>query len=112
MTTPVLFRRDAGQENMAFVLPPDVTPDSAPGPRDPAVQLTTRPGGTFATTRVGGTSAGAREKALAELRGLLEGSAWEAFGDAEFASYDPPWIPSVFQKNEVFLKVRSRSGPK
>lgn len=110
MTTPVLYRGEGTSEAMAFVLPASMKPAEAPTPLDPAVSIATRPAGTYATLRMKGRRAKAREKALLELRTAVEGSGWQLEGEPEFAFYDPPWTPWFLEKNEVLWRVGRKSG--
>jgi hypothetical protein len=109
MTTPVLYRGEGTAEAMAFVLPATMKTGEVPAPLDAAVQIQTRPAGTFATLRMRGRRQGkSREKALQEIKSVLEGSGWRVEGQPEFAFYDPPWIPWFLEKNEVLWRVERR----
>ena len=110
MTTPVLYRGEGPSEAMAFVLPATMKPGDVPAPLDSAVQIQTRPAGTYATLRMSGRrrSAG-REKALSEIRSAVERSGWQLEGEPEFAFYDPPWIPWFMEKNEVLWRIAKKS---
>lgn len=110
MTTPVLYRGEGPSEAMAFVLPAAMKQEQAPTPLDSAVTIETRSAGTYATLRMSGRRALARQKALADLRAAVEGSGWRLEGEPEFAFYDPPWTPWFIEKNEVLWRVVRRSG--
>jgi hypothetical protein len=109
MTTPVFYRRSGEAEAMAFVLPSGGTSLEAPSPLDGAVQIVTREGGCFAVLRMqGGRSAGARQRGQEAVVEALQGSEWQLEGEAEFAFYDPPWIPSFLERNEVVWRITRR----
>ena len=107
MTTPVLYRKAAAGEFMAFVLPADMSNSTVPTPKDPSVKVEERAAGVFAAARMrGGRSAASRDAALAEIKAALVGSGWQFEGEAEFAYYDPPWIPAIWKKNEVLWRLK------
>jgi hypothetical protein len=112
MTTPVLYRGEGSAEAMAFVLPATMKTGEVPAPLDAAVSIQTRPPGTFATLRMrGGRKGKSREKALAQIKSVVERSDWLLEGAPEFAFYDPPWIPWFLEKNEVLFRVVKKSPP-
>lgn len=109
MTTPVFYRGSGEAEAMAFVLPSGGSSLEAPPPLDGAVQIVTREGGCFAVLRMqGGRGAGARQRGRETVVEALKGSEWRLEGEAEFAFYDPPWIPSFLEKNEVVWRITHR----
>lgn len=106
MTTPVFYRGEGESQSMAFVMKPGVPVEKVPVPLDGAVRLNKREAGLFAVLRMRGGRAGRAQQEAAEVvRGALEGSDWRLEGAPEFAFYDPPWIPSFFQKNELVWRV-------
>lgn len=108
MTTPVFFRGRDGAESMSFVMPQNQTsPATPPEPADETVRIERRPAGFYAVLRMSGRRRTDREMAVARLQDALLGSLWKAEGTPEFASYDPPWIPSFLRKDEVFIPVKS-----
>jgi len=113
MTTPVLYRGSGEAEAMAFVLPPGEASGQAsgeaPSPLDGAVQIVTREGGCFAVLRIrGGRGAVARQRGMETVVEALKDSGWRLEGEAEFAVYDPPWIPAFLEKNEVVWRITQR----
>lgn len=106
MTTPVLFRKESERSKLAFVMPAELSGEGVPSPADPAVEVARLDGGLFAALRVrGGRTLAARRAGVEQLQGMLSGSGWRVVGEPAFASYDPPWIPRVLQKNEVLWRV-------
>ena len=120
MTTPVLMREsplmresrnpalpEGAGASMAFVLPAEMTREQAPAPADGAVRIETTEAGEYAALRTtGGRSLLARQRGLEEMRAILRNTKWSLVGEPIFASYDPPWIPVWFQRNEILWRVR------
>jgi hypothetical protein len=112
MTTPVFFRGIGSEETMSFVMPEkDGIAGGPPKPTDENVRIEKRPGGTYAVSRMKGRRRHDRETSLQHIEAELEKSSWKASGPAEFASYDPPWIPQFLRRDEVFLPVKPRPKP-
>ena len=113
MTTPVFFRGSGESESMSFVMPENMPgaggqPAPPPRPTDALVRIEQRAKGTYAVLRMRGRRRADREAALHRLESALLNSAWKAEGPAEYASYDPPWIPPFLRRDEVFLAVKRR----
>ena len=106
MTTPVFYRGAEGAQSMAFVMPEGLSHESVPAPLDSAVRVMARKGGNFAVLRIrGGRGDASRARAQERLKAALNGAAWRPEGEPEFAFYDPPWIPSFLERNEVLWRV-------
>jgi len=105
MTTPV-FMIGVGttNEQMAFVLPQDLSQPPAPG--NQAVSLKEIQPGTFAVRRFRGGQQSVNGPAAAELREWMNGRHLPAEGDPVFAYFDPPWIPGFLCRNEVMIPTR------
>ena len=109
MTTPVLYRGPGESPSMAFVMPSGMPAARVPAPLDRDVQIVTREPGCFAVLRIrGGRGARARELARDSMRDALKDAEWVLEGEPEFAFYDPPWIPSFLEKNELVWRVVRR----
>lgn len=107
MTTPVTqSRTDDDSWRVAFVMPPEWTLDTLPTPDDPGVSLREQPARRMAIIRFNGGSADARfaSKEM-ELREYLISQGMETRGEAVYARYDPPWIPTPFRRNEVMVEL-------
>jgi hypothetical protein len=79
---------------------------SAPGPKDPALRVTTIPAGRFAVFGFSGSRrAEAESNALAQLEALMKKSGLVSSGEPLFGYFDPPWTPSFLRRNEVMLRV-------
>ena len=104
MTAPVLQGRDGARE-MVFVLPEDMTPQTAPVPSDPRVSLATIPPRRVAVVRYSGflTRRAATEEG--RLRDWLARKGLRPKGPAEIAGYNPPWTLPPYRRNEVLIPV-------
>lgn len=108
MTTPVFMDSDPhdAKEKMGFVLPEKVAEQGAPTPTGQGVQLQVRQGGKFAVLRFSGRmDAGERSAAETKLRSWIDQENLKGNGSAEFAGYDPPWIPGFLRRNEVLIRL-------
>jgi len=107
MTAPVLQEKAGERWKMAFVLPSELTADTAPRPTNPAVTLETQPGGTVAVITYSGFL---DEENIAEAREQLEAwiaeSDYEATGAFRSAGYNPPWTIPFLRRNEVQIPVK------
>ena len=114
MTAPVLQEsvEDASgaaageQFRVAFVLPKDLTAQTAPEPTDPAVHLRTVPASLAGALRFSGRWSQTRyEQHLDQLRGALAAAGFSVLGSPRFARFDPPCKPWFLRRNEVLLDV-------
>ena len=109
MTTPVFFRGTNDTERMSFVMPPEMSVGAVPSPSDKMVQVSERPQGTFAVMPIGTKRARPYlESMVQKLEAALEETEWKSVGSAEFAYYDPPWIPAWFCRNECLIPVAKK----
>ena len=109
MTTPVFFRGTNDTERMSFVMPPEMSVGAVPSPSDKMVQVSERPQGTFAVMPIGTKRARPYlESMVQKLEAALEQTEWKSVGSAEFAYYDPPWIPAWFCRNECLIPVAKK----
>ncbi len=109
MTTPVFFRGTNDTERMSFVMPPEMSVGTVPPPSDKMVQVSERPQGTFAVMPIGTKRARPYlESMVQKLEGALEQTEWKSVGSAEFAYYDPPWIPAWLCRNECLIPVAKK----
>ena len=114
MTAPVLQqpvthpsnRVGSAQFQVAFVLPEELTAQTAPQPTDPNVQLRTVPSALVAALRFGGRWRETRyEQHVEELRAALAAAGLTALGSPRFARFDPPFKPWFLRRNEVLVDV-------
>lgn len=110
MTTPVFMEPESkqGRGQMGFVIPKDIADSSIPEPASEQVQLTKRLGGRFAVIRFAGSIDSEMQKRQETmLRTWMETRGFSAVGEPEFASYDPPWTPGPFRRNEILIRIDS-----
>ena len=108
MTTPVFMDADSNKptDQMGFVLPRDIAKEGAPEPTGLGVELKTRQKGQFAVFQFAGRMGSqARATAEAELRSWMKRENLTGSDRAEFAGYDPPWIPGFLRRNEVLVRL-------
>lgn len=99
-----------GAVTMAFYLPSDYTPETAPTPTDPAVRLVVEPARTVAVRRFSWfptESRVARERR--HLLDVLDDRGIAVVGDPSLLGYDPPWTPPFMRTNEVAVTVEAES---
>ncbi|MEO5780575.1 MULTISPECIES: heme-binding protein [Arthrobacter] len=112
MTAPVLQSADTGPDGtngafvVAFVLPADMTEDTAPVPSSPDVTVKAVPGSTAAVLRFSGRST---EEAFAqrtrELEEAIRDASLTPLGPPRYARFDPPYKPWFLRRNEVVQDV-------
>ena len=107
MTAPVTQSAVPGGTLVQFVLPKDITLETAPEPIDERVRLREVPATTWAVIRYsGGWSQANYEEHLARLKTLLSTAGIATQGEPVLARYDPPFMPSFLRRNEIWLEVR------
>lgn len=108
MTTPVFMEGQMDKPNvtMGFVVPKKIAADGAPAPTGEGVTLQTRKAGRFAAIRFPGRldSKSAQEHE-AKLRSWLKERGLEGSEAVEAAGYDAPYIPAMFRRNEVLIRL-------
>ena len=121
MTAPVVQRgpvgTDAAEEQrylVAFVLPADMTEDTAPVPTDPGIMIRTVPASLAAALRFSGSGSGAAfAKRSRELLDAVHAAGLTPVGTPRFARFDPPYMPWILRRNEVVQDIAEDStGPR
>lgn len=108
MTAPVRTDRNAGDVTMAFYLPAEYTPASAPTPTDSAVRLVVEPPRTVAARRF--TWYATPRRTARMRRTLLDALADRGVavrGEPELLQYDDPFTPPFMRHNEVVVEVEA-----
>lgn len=107
MTVPVTMESTAGSGyRLHFVMPSKYTMQTLPKPADPRVTLREVPAQKVAAIRFSKFST---EATIAEQTTLLQ--AWiaqqglKAVGKAQFARYDPPFVPPLLRRSEILITV-------
>lgn len=102
-------RRDAGVR-MAFYLPAEYDPASAPTPTDDRVDLVTIPERTLAVKQFSWRPTTARiTRERDELLATLADADVATVGEPFFMGYDAPWTLPFLRRNEVAVEVAGES---
>ncbi|MEM6974223.1 MAG: heme-binding protein [Pseudomonadota bacterium] len=110
MTAPVLVDPSGeGQGEgwtIVFVLPDDMTADTAPRPTDPTVEISTIAPRRVAVYRFAGfLSEGNVADGEAALAGWMSSKGLSHRGDWTSAGYNPPWTLPWMRRNEVMVTL-------
>lgn len=104
MTAPVLQSRE-GTREIVFVLPADMTLETAPKPTDSAVTLDTIAPRRVAVVQYAGFMARNAAAEEARLRDWMADKNLTARGAAEVAGYNPPWTLPPWRRNEILIPI-------
>ena len=115
MTTPVFMETDKADSEvqMGFVMPKAVASTGVPAPTGPDVDIRERPSGRFAVLRFSGRmNAKLAKDSEVKLRAWMKTKGLEPLESAdasgvESASYDPPFTPGPFRRNEVLIRLKN-----
>ena len=111
MTAPVTQSATEGGFVVQFVLPSDVTLDTAPEPMDPPVRLRQVPAHRVAVIRYSGFWSQANyEEHLVKLQSILQSADIEWVGEPMLSRYDPPYKPWFLRRNEIWLALNNASN--
>ena len=109
MTTPVrsvLTTGDSAPMRMAFYLPAEYGPETAPEPTASNVDLVTEPEKTVAVTRFSWYPTEGRVKRQSQrLLDTLAREGIETVGEPTLLQYDDPWTPPFMRRNEIAVEV-------
>jgi hypothetical protein len=106
MTAPVRTDQGDGAVRMEFFLPAEYTPESAPRPTDPRVELLIRPARTVAALAFAGYARDRKiEKRDSELLETLEQAGIEPIDEPVLLQYNDPYTPPFMRHNEVCIEV-------
>ncbi|ELZ48803.1 SOUL heme-binding protein [Halorubrum coriense DSM 10284] len=112
MTAPVRSEAtgtDTETIRMAFYLPSEYTPETAPEPTDPDVTLVTEPQKTVAVDQFSWYAPEWRvERRTEKLLATLEDEDIEPKGDPYLLRYNDPRTPPFLRRNEVAVEVVER----
>lgn len=107
MTAPVTQDAVAGGMRVQFVLPSDVTLDTAPEPLDARVRLREEPATLRVVIRYSGTwSQSNYAQHLAKLQAAVAAAGLATGGPPVLARYNGPMTPWFMRRNEIWLAVR------
>ena len=100
-------RQTSGQ--MGFVIPKTVAETSIPNPTNNQVEVTQRPGGTFAVIRFAGRNdLDVCQQQQRVLEQWIEKRGLHPEGEPEIAGYDPPWTPGPLRRNEILIRIAAQ----
>lgn len=106
MTSPVTQAAAPGGYIVQFVLPKEVTLESAPEPLDARVQLREVPTRRVAAIRYSGFwSESNYTKHLVQLKTVLDEAKLIWTGEPVYSRYNPPWTPWFLRRNEIWLTL-------
>ncbi|EMA66945.1 SOUL heme-binding protein [Halorubrum aidingense JCM 13560] len=109
MTTPVrsdATGTDAETVRMAFYLPAEYTPDTAPEPTEDEVTLVTEPPKTVAVNRFSWYTPEWRvTRRTRKLLSTLDREGIDPKGEPYLLRYNDPWTPPFMRRNEVAVAV-------
>ena len=106
MTAPVTQTPVTGGYIVQFVLPRDVTLETAPEPIDPRIRLREVPGRRVAVIRYSGLWSQANyDEHLAKLETALRSAGLRWTGEPTLSRYDPPFKPWFLRRNEIWLEL-------
>jgi effector-binding domain-containing protein len=106
MTAPVRTDRDGEGVRMEFVLPAEYTPETAPRPTDPRVELVIRPSRTIAALAFSGSAGDRKAKEIeSKLLETLAEEGIEAIDEPTLLQYNDPYTPPFMRRNEVAVEV-------
>lgn len=109
MTTPVRSATaGSGGDGvrMAFYLPPEYGPETAPEPTDSSVTLVTEQPKTVAVDRFSWYAPSWRvERRTRKLRSTLDSHGIEPTGAPALLRYNDPWTPPFMRRNEIAVEI-------
>jgi len=107
MTAPVIQSpTNAGSWTVAFYLPSDFSPETAPKPEDPRVSIVPISDATVATIRFSGRwSPQNLKEHQTRLEAFMKEEGLTALGPPTFAFFNDPLTPPPFRRNEVQIRI-------
>lgn len=113
MTAPVVQSGALGDSEfvVAFVLPANITAESAPVPNNPEIKIRAVPASVAAVLVFSGKgSEAAFEKRNHDLQEALAQAGLRPVGAPRFARFDPPFKPWFLRRNEVVQDIEESAG--
>lgn len=109
MTTPVIQDVAKDDNKMAFVVPKKFA-DQIPEPNNPNLKVKKFDQGLFAVIRYSGASNRNKEvKMNKKLEDWINRNGYEKESEYILAFYNPPFVPGVFKRNEIWIRVTKKS---
>lgn len=109
MTVPVIEKKEEDLYTMSFVLPKEHHQD-IPLPKDRRLQIEKVQRGIYATITYSGVStAKVENEQELRLHEWLTKKGYRASGETRVAYYNPPFVPGLFRRNEIWIPVEPRT---
>jgi len=110
MTTPVLQHASGTGWTVSFFLSNELTPETAPQPKDPAIHLVMQPETIIGSLRYSGNNS---EEARADskcrlLEAIAGDGSWRVVEDVTWAQYDQPFAIPFLKRNEAHVALERR----
>jgi hypothetical protein len=107
MTAPVLQQYSQGGWRYAFVLPADLTLETAPKPLDDNVKLAEVPAKKVAVVQFSGFwSEASMQDKTSQLKDWISVNNLTSSSEPRWAGYNPPWTIPFLRRNEVMIDVQ------
>ena len=107
MTAPVLQEYSKSGWRYAFVLPDDLTLETAPKPMDDDVKLAEVAGNKVAVIQFSGLwSEESMQDETSELNDWISTNNLRSSSGSRWAGYNPPWTILFLRRNEVMIDVQ------
>lgn len=107
MTAPVLQQYSRGGWRYAFVLPADLTLETAPKPLDDNVKLAEVPAKKVAVVQFSGFwSEASMQDKTSQLKDWISVNNLTSSSEPRWAGYNPPWTIPFLRRNEVMIDVQ------
>ena len=95
-----------GRWTVAFIMPSEWTMETLPEPMNDDVTLREQPARRMAVYQFSGMMNDARaQRGREALDAYLQERGLGPLSAPTYASYDPPWIPGPFRRNEVWVEI-------
>lgn len=112
MTTPVLQSGEGDGWTVSFFLSNELTPDTAPQPEDPSVELVMQPETVLGSLRyTGNNTEERRAESKQELLETISGDGrWRVIDDVSWAQYDQPFAIPFLKRNEAHVALEESAA--
>ena len=112
MTAPVINDLEKTALTTAFVMPKAYRMDELPQPQSTQLRLDEKPARLVAAIRFSGS---VNDRLItqkrSELLAWIKANGYFAIGSTELARYNPPFIPGLFKRNELWIEVAALPKP-
>ncbi len=109
MTTPVISTSTEKTLTTGFVIPSKFS-DNAPAPSNKNVQITKIEKGLFLSIRFRGKWTTSNfDKYDSILKSFIDSNNYKSLSSRYILRYQPPFVPSVFRRNEIIYRVEETS---